>query len=86
MSICFECEGTGHVEDQSLIRHRVLPPQYAQALHDIARGDDPEHDQVACFCCCFDCPGWTEDREPWDGWKDLIPSHDSRSGKPVPSR
>lgn len=27
----------------------------AQQIHDLARGTDPNHDQVWCWCCCLDC-------------------------------
>lgn len=26
-----------------------------QEVHDRARREDPDHDQVTCVCCCFDC-------------------------------
>lgn len=26
-----------------------------QEVHDRARRENPDHDQVSCVCCCFDC-------------------------------
>ena len=68
-----------------LFRCRVLAPEAAQALHELLQ-EHPDHDQIECFCCCFDCPGWTEDMETISDEEiaDLIPTHDYRSGKPSP--
>jgi hypothetical protein len=27
----------------------------AQQIHDLARDTDSQHDQISCWCCCFDC-------------------------------
>jgi hypothetical protein len=35
-------------------RGDVTSPQ-ARDLHDQARAADAEHDQISCWCCCWDC-------------------------------
>jgi hypothetical protein len=27
----------------------------AQEIHLLARGTDPDHDPISCWCCCMDC-------------------------------
>ena len=74
--------------ESPVFRVRMLPPKSAQALHELLQGEFSDHDQVECYCCCFDCPGWTEDMEVVSDEEisDLIPVHDLRGGKPFPKR
>lgn len=84
---CEFCHGSGACPDREfLFQCRVLPPWSAQMLHELLQDRHPDHDEVACHCCCMDCPGWTRDEEAIteEEIRDLIPCHDYRSGKPFP--
>lgn len=72
--------------DVPLFLCRVLPPAPAQAFHELLQERYPDHDPVACHCCCLDCPGWTQDEEMIsdEEIRQIIPGHDDRSGKPFP--
>lgn len=32
-----------------------LTPEKAQGIHDFKRITNKDHDQVSCWCCCWDC-------------------------------
>lgn len=32
-----------------------ITARQAQELHGQRRAADPEHDQIGCWCCCWDC-------------------------------
>lgn len=88
VTTCWDCEGTGTVPDVPKFLCRTLQPEAAQALHELLQERYPGHDEVECYCCCFDCPGWTQD-EPvvtLEEIREIIPVHDSRTGKPYPRR
>lgn len=87
---CTRCYGNG-VEpgtELPLSRVRVFPSEQAQAVHELLQEQFSPHDDVECFCCCFDCPGWTMDTVVMSDemMNDLIPCHDFRSGRPFPAR
>lgn len=83
---CLHCYGTGMKPGSPVSLCRVFPPEPAQALHELLQEQYPRHDQVECYCCCLDCPGWTMDTGVLseEEIRDIIPFHDSRSGRPLP--
>ena len=83
---CFRCDGTGKEPDVPHFLVRILPPGPAQAFHELLQENFPDHDEVSCYCCCLDCPGWTQDEEAVSEEEiaEIIPSHDYDSGKPSP--
>ena len=72
--------------DVSFFKCRVLPPHVAQDFHELLQEHFPEHDQVECHCCCYDCPGWTQDEEVIsdEEIREIVTFHDYRSGRPLP--
>jgi hypothetical protein len=85
---CERCHGSGSEPDYDSVYYcRVLPPKHAQEFHELQQMN-LHHDTVECYCCCTDCPGWTEDMEIMSDEEiaDIIPCHDHKGGKPFPLR